>query len=50
MPKNEDNDMLAQVEKAQAELRENIEQSKQLAEKAQDLVRAARKQAPDGAE
>ena len=44
MPKTPKDDPLAEIEKTQEKLRENIEESKQLVEKTQRLIRKSRKE------
>jgi hypothetical protein len=43
MPAKPEPDPLAEIEKAQEQLRENIEASKQLVEKTQHLIKKARR-------
>ena len=47
MSKKPKTDPLAEIEKAQAQLRDNIEESKQLVEKTQRLLQKAKDQAKD---
>ncbi|MGZ8336972.1 MAG: hypothetical protein ACXWU1_09965 [Allosphingosinicella sp.] len=44
MPKKPEPDPIAEIEKTQQQLRENIEQSKQLVEKTQELLKKAKDQ------
>jgi len=47
MPKSKKPDPFAEIEKAQEQLRENIEESKLLVEKTQELLKKAKEQSPD---
>lgn len=47
MPKRPAPDAIAEIEKTQKQLRENIEESKQLVEKTQELLKKAKEQYPD---
>jgi hypothetical protein len=49
MPKKPKPDPLAEIERAQEQLRDNIEESKQLVEKTQKLLQKAKDQAKDQA-
>ena len=46
MPSQPKDDPLAELEKTQNKLRENIEESKQLVDQAQKLIRAAKTKSP----